>query len=271
MGMQLFGGQSCNVNADAKIWIRWKYGLKCGICWKNIFPSINYHWDLFSTLSDLKQGNKSVVQYTEQFNLVQARCDLDELEDIVALQYSHGLKLDIWHVLAFEHFDIVAEVVQHAIKVEEIANQSQNHWHQIQVTDQNQARNQCQIIDLFSLSKKGSFDVPMSIVTFECYSTCDKWTRDWRASWQARIFWAFDKINRKGRQQCDGYRGCWNWMWTSGESKMLRTKSTPIVEKKWLRNLSFGRQCEWAIVSLQYCYWSGKLWQHCTYALVDRL
>lgn len=60
---------------------------------QKLFPN-NCQRDLFSTLHNLKQGNKSVVKYMQEFNLIQASCDLGEQEDIVAHQYYHGLKLE---------------------------------------------------------------------------------------------------------------------------------------------------------------------------------
>lgn len=60
-----------------------------------------------------------MVDNTEEFNLAQGRCDLDESEDIT------GLKLDIRHLLALQNFDIVDEVVQQAIKAEESTNKAQ--------------------------------------------------------------------------------------------------------------------------------------------------
>lgn len=51
---------------------------------------IYYHWYLFSKLQDLKQGNKSVVEYMEELFVGQARCELDELEDVTAKAQNSG-------------------------------------------------------------------------------------------------------------------------------------------------------------------------------------
>ena len=53
---------------------------------------------------------------------MQARCGLDEEEDVLVDRYFNGLTLETQDILAFKHFDNVDEIVQHAIKAEEIAN-----------------------------------------------------------------------------------------------------------------------------------------------------
>ena len=51
---------------------------------------------------------------------MQAR-GLNEVDDVLVDRYFHGLRIDI-HVLAFKNFDNVDEIIQRAIKVEDIAN-----------------------------------------------------------------------------------------------------------------------------------------------------
>ena len=53
---------------------------------------------------------------------MQARCGLNEDDDVLVDRCFHGLRLDIQHILTFKHFDNVDEIVQHAIKDEDIAN-----------------------------------------------------------------------------------------------------------------------------------------------------
>lgn len=47
---------------------------------------------------------------------MQARYDLDESEDVIAHMYYHSLRLDMQHFLAFQNFETVDKVVQHAMK-----------------------------------------------------------------------------------------------------------------------------------------------------------
>lgn len=70
----------------------------------------------------MKQHHKSPVDYTAEFFLVQERCNLDKLENAVAHDYYHGLRLAIEHLLAFQNSKMVGEMVQHALKTEKIAN-----------------------------------------------------------------------------------------------------------------------------------------------------
>lgn len=53
---------------------------------------------------------------------MQARCGLNEDDDVLVDRYFHGLRLVVQHILKFKHFDNVDEIVQHAIKVEVIVN-----------------------------------------------------------------------------------------------------------------------------------------------------
>ena len=53
---------------------------------------------------------------------IQAHCGLNEDDDVLVDRYFHGLRLDIQQILTFKHFDNVDEIVQHAIKTEDIAN-----------------------------------------------------------------------------------------------------------------------------------------------------
>ena len=53
---------------------------------------------------------------------MQARCGLNEADDVLVDKYFHGLRIDIQHILAFKIFDNVDEIIQHAIKAEDIPN-----------------------------------------------------------------------------------------------------------------------------------------------------
>lgn len=53
---------------------------------------------------------------------MQARCDINETKEASINGYFHGLRIDIQHIIAFQHFDSINEVIQHAIQAEEIAN-----------------------------------------------------------------------------------------------------------------------------------------------------
>ena len=53
---------------------------------------------------------------------MQARCGMNEDDDVLLDRYFHGLRLDIQTILTFKHFDNVDEIVQHAIQAVDIAN-----------------------------------------------------------------------------------------------------------------------------------------------------
>ena len=53
---------------------------------------------------------------------MQARCGLNEDDYVLIDRYFHGLRIDIQHILAFKNFDNAEEIIQHAIKAEDIAN-----------------------------------------------------------------------------------------------------------------------------------------------------
>lgn len=63
-----------------------------------------------------------VVEYSKEFMTIQARCNLNEDDDVLVDRYFHGLQIDIQHILEFKNFDNVDEINQHAIKAEDIAN-----------------------------------------------------------------------------------------------------------------------------------------------------
>ena len=89
---------------------------------KQKFFHVNYSRDLRSSFQDLKQGSKTVIEYSEEFLTMQARCGLNEDDDVLVDRYFHGLRLDIQHILTFKNFDNVDEIIQHAMKAEDIAN-----------------------------------------------------------------------------------------------------------------------------------------------------
>ena len=89
---------------------------------KQKFLPVKYSGDLRSSFQYLKQGSMTVVEYSEEFMTMQARCGFNEDEDVLVDRYFNGLTLDIQDILAFKHFDNVDEIAQHAIKAEEIAN-----------------------------------------------------------------------------------------------------------------------------------------------------
>ena len=47
---------------------------------------------------------------------------MNEDDDVLVDRYFRGLRIDIQHILTFKNFDNVDEVIQHAIKAEDIAN-----------------------------------------------------------------------------------------------------------------------------------------------------
>ena len=53
---------------------------------------------------------------------VQARCGLNEADDVLVDRYFHGLRIDIQHILEFKNFDNVDEIIQDGTNAEDIAN-----------------------------------------------------------------------------------------------------------------------------------------------------
>ena len=86
------------------------------------FLPVNYSRDLCSIFQGFSQGSKMVVEYSKEFMTMQAHCGLNEVDDVLVSQYFHGLRVDIQYILALKNLDNVDEVIQHAIKVEDIAN-----------------------------------------------------------------------------------------------------------------------------------------------------
>ena len=89
---------------------------------KHKFLPVNYSRDPCLSFQDLKQGSRMVVEYSEEFMTMQACCGLNEDHDVLVDRYFHGLRIDIRCILAFKNFDNAEEIIQHAIKAEDIAN-----------------------------------------------------------------------------------------------------------------------------------------------------
>ena len=45
-----------------------------------------------------------VIEYSEGFLTMQARCGLNEDDDVLVDRYFHGLRIDIQYILAFKEF-----------------------------------------------------------------------------------------------------------------------------------------------------------------------
>ena len=58
---------------------------------------------------------------------MQTQCTLNETNDVFIDLYFYGLRINIQHMLAFKNFDNVDEIIQHAIKDEDIANYHHDH------------------------------------------------------------------------------------------------------------------------------------------------
>ena len=98
---------------------------------KQKFLLVNYSRDLRTSFQDLKQGFRTVIDYFEELMTMQARCVLNEADDVLVNRYFHRLIKDIQHVLAFNNFDNADKIIQHAIKVEDIVDYQS--WILIQV------------------------------------------------------------------------------------------------------------------------------------------
>ena len=62
---------------------------------KQIFLPVNYSRDLRPNFQYLKQGSKTIVEYSEEFMTMQAHCGVDEDEDVLVDRYFNRLTLDI--------------------------------------------------------------------------------------------------------------------------------------------------------------------------------
>ena len=71
---------------------------------ENFLPS-NFTQTIFMQFNTLQQGNRSVVDYIEEFYKLMARCNIQETEDQLVARYVGGLKLSIRDEMELQHME----------------------------------------------------------------------------------------------------------------------------------------------------------------------
>ena len=72
----------------------------------------------FSKLYNFPQGNKSVDEYTEEFDLLMVRCSIDEPEEQTISRYLGGLRKEIHDMVTLQPYWSYDDVYKLAVKVE---------------------------------------------------------------------------------------------------------------------------------------------------------
>ena len=75
---------------------------------------------LYQQFQSCTQGNRSVLQYTEEFYRLKTRLDLKEFEAFSIARYKEGLKWEIEEKLAVQSFDNLDDIVLAAQRVEQL-------------------------------------------------------------------------------------------------------------------------------------------------------
>lgn len=116
----------------------WWNQVEGGKCMQNLYPittwagmkqllklrflPLSYGRDLARRCLGVKQGSKTVSEYTEDFRIMTTRAERAEDEEHTVEVYICGLGEDVRLGLPFQYFDTVTEAYQHALKVEETQN-----------------------------------------------------------------------------------------------------------------------------------------------------
>lgn len=108
--VQCCGGLNCN---NDRTWIHWKHGQSYSIWWSKSFLLISYQTDLILQTSGLK--TRKVISCRIHRRICSSPTKVWQKSWKMP-----GLRLDEWQILDFQDFDIEDEVVQHALKVEEM-------------------------------------------------------------------------------------------------------------------------------------------------------
>ena len=85
---------------------------------KSHFLPFGYTQTLYQRLHSLKQGARSVDDYTEEFYNLIARNNLFEIEEQLVARYLEGLKQSLQDALSLHSLWIVSEAYQRALVVE---------------------------------------------------------------------------------------------------------------------------------------------------------
>ncbi|KAJ0975499.1 hypothetical protein J5N97_017464 [Dioscorea zingiberensis] len=89
---------------------------------KGHFLPFAYNQTLFQRLHTLRQGTRSVDEYTEDFYQLIARNDLSETEEQLVARYLGGLRQPLQDVLSLHSLWTVSEAYQRALTVEKQQN-----------------------------------------------------------------------------------------------------------------------------------------------------
>ncbi|VFQ67304.1 unnamed protein product [Cuscuta campestris] len=85
---------------------------------KKKFLPTEYSRDNFSKLQTLRQGAKSVEDYTREFEELLLRCDLQENEEQTFVRYLFGLNTQIANTVELQSYTTFEELTKLALKVE---------------------------------------------------------------------------------------------------------------------------------------------------------
>jgi len=86
---------------------------------KDKFLPSHYLQDNYLELHHLKQGTKSVEEYTREFKQVLLKCDLKEDDSQTLIRYLSGLDDQIAHVIELHHYSSLDNLSSLAYKVEQ--------------------------------------------------------------------------------------------------------------------------------------------------------
>ena len=79
---------------------------------KQKFIPVNYSRDLRSSFQDLRQGSRTIVEYSEEFMTMQVRCGLNEADDVLVDRYFHELRLIYCIYLHSKFLIMLDEIIQ---------------------------------------------------------------------------------------------------------------------------------------------------------------
>ncbi|KAF8387579.1 hypothetical protein HHK36_026233 [Tetracentron sinense] len=88
----------------------------------------NYLQEWYVKMYNFQQGNKSVDEYTKEFDLLMIRCGVVEPEEQTIARYLGGLRKEIHDVVTLQPYWTYDDVYKLAIKVEKQQKSKSNRW-----------------------------------------------------------------------------------------------------------------------------------------------
>jgi hypothetical protein len=82
------------------------------------FVSSYYTRDLINKLQQLKQGARSVEEYSQELQIGMLRCNLEEREDAAMAQFFAGLNREIQDILEYKDYTNITHLFHFACKAE---------------------------------------------------------------------------------------------------------------------------------------------------------